>query len=183
MDQFTRVSSEVVHPWAMFSLVQAVVSAPDGQQFHRSFVDSPGAVGVVALTDDGQIVLVSQYRAAIDAVLTEIPAGLRDVAGEEPLLTAQRELAEEVGLEARDWTWLGRITSAPGVTNSTVEIFLARGLVSVPNDPHGPEEGHMTVAYVPLERAVDEVVNGRLTDSKTCVGVLLADRLLRHNTV
>jgi 8-oxo-dGTP pyrophosphatase MutT (NUDIX family) len=179
MRPFTRISTDVVHPWAMYSLVHAVIEAPSGEQFHRTFVDSPGAVGVVAVTADQKVVLVTQYRAAMGDVLTEIPAGLRDVPGEEPLVTAQRELAEEAGLKASEWQWLGRIASAPGVTNSTVEIFLARGLSAVPTDPHGPEEAHMTVSYLPLGEAVEEVVSGRLSDSKTCVGLLLAERVLR----
>ena len=182
MQHFTRTSAEVVHPWAMYSLVHAVIESPSGQEFHRTFVDSPGAVGVVALTAAGEVVLVSQYRAAMDDILTEIPAGLRDVPGEEPLVTAQRELAEEAGLEASEWQWLGRIASAPGVTNSTVEIFLARGLTAVPTDPHGPEEDHMTISYVPLPEAIEQVVSGDLSDSKTCVGLLLADRALRVDT-
>ncbi|MFM8871600.1 MAG: NUDIX domain-containing protein [Actinomycetota bacterium] len=182
MQHFTRVSADVIHPWAMYSLVHAVIESPSGEQFHRTFVDSPGAVGVVAITEDRKVVLVTQYRAAMGDVLTEIPAGLRDVPGEEPLVTAQRELAEEAGLEASDWQWLGRIASAPGVTNSTVEIFLARGLTDVPTDPHGPEEDHMTISYVPLSEAVEEVVRGRLSDSKTSVGLLLADKALRDGT-
>lgn len=183
MRQFTRISTEEIHPWAMYSLVHAVIEAPSGEQFHRTFVDSPGAVGVVAISADEKVVLVTQYRAAIGDVLTEIPAGLRDVPGEEPLITAQRELAEEAGLQASEWQWLGRIASAPGVTNSTVEIFLARGLAEVPREPHGPEEDHMTITYVPLSEAVEEVVRGRLSDSKTCVGLLLADRVLRVEDV
>ena len=183
MESFARISADVVHPWAMYSLVHAVVEAPDGERFHRTYVDSPGAVGVVALTGEGEVVLVSQYRAAMDCLLTEIPAGLRDVQGEEPLVTAKRELAEEAGLEASEWSWLGRIASAPGVTNSTVEIYLATGLKSVPNQPHGPEERHMTVEYRPLGNAMADIISGRLTDSKTCVGLLLADRLMRNDTV
>jgi len=182
MQQFTRVSADVIHPWAMYSLVHAVIESPSGEQFHRTFVDSPGAVGVVALTAEGEVVLVTQYRAALGDVLTEIPAGLRDVPGEEPLVTAQRELAEEAGLQGSEWQWLGRIASAPGVTNSTVEIFLARGLTDVPTDPHGPEEDHMTISCVPLSEAVEKVVRGDLTDSKTCVGLLLADKALRDGT-
>ena len=98
-------------------------------------------------------------------------------------MTAKRELAEEAGLEASEWQWLGRIASAPGVTNSTVEIFLARGLAAVPTDPHGPEEDHMTISYLALSEAVEEVVRGRLSDSKTCVGLLLAEKALRDGRV
>lgn len=178
MDPFRRTSATTVHSWAVWNLVEVEVADPGGAIFRRTFVESPGAVGVVALSHDDGVWLVRQYRAAYDEVLWEIPAGLRDVPGEDPLTTASRELAEEVGLEAGLWEHIGRCSSAPGVTNSDVEIYLARDLGAVPDGPQGPEEEHMTRELVRFPRALAMIDDGVITDSKTVIGLLLAARRL-----
>jgi ADP-ribose pyrophosphatase len=109
----------------------------------------------------------------------EIPAGMRDQEGEDPLVTAKRELREEVGLEADHWLRLGLQISAVGITDSTVEIFLARSLREVPHDRHGPEERHMTIEELPFARAIEMVIDGDIQDAKTVTGLLLTERLLR----
>jgi ADP-ribose pyrophosphatase len=108
----------------------------------------------------------------------EIPAGMRDVADEPPEVTARRELAEEAGLEAAHWRYLGVMASAPGITNSTVEIFAACGLSEVPVERHGPEEDHMEVRRVTLADALSEARKGHITDSKTLVGLQWVAELL-----
>jgi len=170
-----------VHEWAMWSLVRGEFVDPDGKTFTRSFVLSPGAVGVVALRDGAEprVMLVRQYRPALHRMTLEIPAGMRDMEGEDPLITAQRELREEVGLEAAQWQRLGRHTSAPGISNSNVEVFLARQLREVAPDRHGPEERHMTIEEFALRDALAMVVDGRIDDAKTMIGLLLTERLLR----
>ncbi len=180
-----------VHRWAMWELVRGEFTDPLGQSFTRSFVTSPGAVGVVALhetgprgpdtvpRDEATVVLVRQYRPALHRLTLELPAGMRDVEGEEPLVTARRELQEEVGLVAESWVRLGRHVSAPGISDSQVEIFLARNLREVDVDRHGPEEQHMTVERVPLNEALVMVSDGRIDDAKTVIGLLLTERLLR----
>ncbi|MGA1031528.1 MAG: NUDIX domain-containing protein [Ilumatobacteraceae bacterium] len=205
---FRSTATSTVHSWALWSLVRGEFTDPDGASFVRSFVTSPGAVGVVALHGaatgssaaegaggasrasgaDGagsadvmghEVVLVRQYRPALHRLTLELPAGMRDVEGEEPLLTAQRELREEVGLEASQWTRLGRHVSAPGISDSRVEIFLARNLREVGFDRHGPEERHMTIERVALAEALAMVTDGRIDDAKTVIGLLLTERLLR----
>jgi len=170
-----------VHEWAMWSLVRGDFIDPDGEAFTRSFVLSPGAVGVVALRDGEQprVVLVRQYRPALHRMTLEIPAGMRDVEGEDPLITAERELREEVGIEADHWQRLGKHTSAPGISNSSVEVFLARQLRDVDHDRHGPEERHMTIEEFTLQEALAMVADGRIDDAKTVIGLLLTDRVLR----
>lgn len=175
---FRTESLETVHDWTYSRLVTRTVTGPGGDTFSRTYVDSPGAVAVVAVTDDDCIVLVDQYRATVDAYVTEIPAGMRDVDGEEPLLTASRELMEEAGYEAATWTPLGSILSTPGVCNSYVEIFLATGLTEGEAAPHGPEEDAMTVRKVPFDEAVRLALHGDITDSKSVAGILRAARLL-----
>ncbi len=205
---FRSTATSTVHSWALWSLVRGEFTDPDGASFVRSFVTSPGAVGVVALHGaatgskaaegasgdsrvsgaDGaggadvmgyEVVLVRQYRPALHRLTLELPAGMRDVEGEEPLLTAQRELREEVGLEASQWTRLGRHVSAPGISDSRVEIFLARNLREVGFDRHGPEERHMTIERLVLADALAMVTDGRIDDAKTVIGLLLTERLLR----
>ncbi len=182
---FVSAPVVTVHSWAMWSLVRGEFTDPDGETFVRSFVTSPGAVGVVALsesnseTSQSHVMLVRQYRPALHRLTLELPAGMRDRDGEAPLVTAQRELREEVGLEAARWARLGRHVSAPGISDSRVEIFLARDLRKVDHDRHGPEERHMTIERIPLDEALAMVVDGRIDDAKTVIGLLLTERLLR----
>lgn len=180
---FLRATVTRVHDWAMWSLVRGDFIDPDGGSFTRSYVQSPGAVGVVPLYDgvDPMVVLVRQYRPALHRMTLELPAGMRDVEGEDPLLTAKRELREEVGVEAGEWQRLGRHVSAPGISNSSVELFLARELHMVEPDRHGPEERHMTIEQYPLSEAMSMVVDGRIDDAKTVIGLLATERLLRRD--
>ena len=179
-----------LHEWAVWSLVEDHLTSPQGEEFVRTYVDSPGAVGVVVLdaTDfdslkgcrpaEVQTVLVSQFRAPFGESMWEIPAGMRDVVDEPAEVTARRELAEEAGLAAAHWRYLGVMASAPGITNSTVEIFAACGLSDVPVERHGPEEDHMEIRRVSLADALDEARRGHITDSKTLVGLYWVAELL-----
>lgn len=165
-----------IHAWAMFDLRRRTIVAPGGEVFERAHVSTPGAVGVVALTDADEVILVRQYRASLGIRILEIPAGMRDVPGEDPAVTAARELLEETGYEAASLEHLGRILSSPGVTDSVVEIYRASGLVRGASTPHGPEEDDMEVLHVPFADAVRLVDEGEITDSKTVVGLLAEDR-------
>ena len=172
---FSVEDDQLVHAWHVFRLLRRRLRT-GSQSFERTFLDSPGAVGTLAIDDDNHVILVHQYRATIDDMLWEIPAGMRDVEGEESLVTAQSELEEEAGLIAANWERLGSLTAAAGVTNSIVEVFIARQLSEVPLQPHGPEEEHMTVARVSFADAVAMVVDGRITDAKSSIAILLAAR-------
>lgn len=173
---FTVENDEVLHRWYTFTLVRRIIRSPHGVSHERSFVSSPGAVGVVALTPENDVVLVEQYRPSLDTSLLEIPAGMRDVPGEDPGVTARRELLEETGLMADDWVHLGATIGSAAVTNSRVEIFLATGLRSGSRDPHGPEEEEMVIHHIPLSVALSMVESGEIVDSKTSVGLLLVAR-------
>ena len=180
----------VLHSWAVWNLVEDHLSSPVGEDFVRTYVDSPGAVGVVVIdapnfaslagrrSDEVSVLLVSQFRAPFGDVMWEIPAGMRDVADEPAELTARRELAEEAGREAEHWRYLGVMASAPGITNSTVEIFACCGLSDVPVERHGPEEDHMEIREVTLAAALDECRRGHITDSKTIIGLQWVAELL-----
>lgn len=162
----------------MFRLLTRSVTPPTGDVFERTYVSTPGAVAVVAVTRAGEVVLVSQYRASFGDVVMEIPAGMRDIEGEAPEVTAIRELQEETGFVAHDMTFLGRCLSSPGVTDSVVEVYLARNVDPGVWSPHGPEEEAMVITTVPFAEALSLLDTGQLTDAKTAYGLLMA--LRRH---
>ena len=157
-------------------VVEVEVEAPDGSHHVREVVRHPGAVGVVPLHDDGTVTLVRQYRAAVEADLWEIPAGLRDVEGEPPEVTAGRELAEEAGLKAERLDHLVTFHNSPGFADESVVVYVASGLSEVPDDRQGIEEQHMLVARVPLADALGMVDDGVVTDAKTVIALLAVDR-------
>ena len=154
--------------------------APDGSIIEREAIRHPGAVGVVPLHDDLSVTLVRQYRVVVDLQMWEVPAGLRDVAGEPTVETAQRELAEEAGLRAAQLDRIVRFHNSPGFADEVVEVFLARGLSAVPDDRQGVEEQHMAVERFPLAEALAMVDDGRITDAKTVIALLATDRHLRR---
>jgi ADP-ribose pyrophosphatase len=173
---FVSTAVDVVHSWAMFRLLRRTIRGPRGDVFDRTYVSTPGAVGVVALTPDNKIILVSQYRSSFDDYVLEIPAGMRDVDGEDPARTAWRELAEETGYVPKTVEYLGSCLSSPGVTDSVLELFIARDVVAGGSAPEGPEEQEMQVLVIPFSEALLMVDRGDLTDAKSVVGILLAAR-------
>jgi ADP-ribose pyrophosphatase len=175
---FVTDSENIVHQWAMFTLVQRHVTSPQGISFERTFVHTPGAVATVAISDNYEIALVEQYRASLGGYVLEIPAGMRDVEGEDPDVTARRELREEAGMDAAHVELLGECLSSPGVTDSSVLVYLATGLSKVDKEPHGPEEDEMILHWLPIKEVLSMVENGQITDAKSAYGILLAAR--RH---
>jgi 8-oxo-dGDP phosphatase len=154
----------------------AEVEGPDGDRFEREVVHHPGAVGVLPLHHDWTVTLVRQYRAAVDAELWEVPAGLRDVADEPTELTARRELVEEAGLEAESVEYLITFHNSPGFADEAVAVYVATGLSEVADDRQGIEEQHMVLDRIALADALDMVDDGRITDAKTVIALLLTAR-------
>jgi len=177
---FATTAVDVVHSWAMFRLLRRTIRGPRGDVFDRTYLSTPGAVGVVALTPENHIVLVSQYRSSFDDYVLEIPAGMRDVVGEDPSRTAWRELAEETGYVPKSVDYLGSCLSSPGVTDSVLELFIARDVVAGGSTPEGPEEQEMQVLVIPFSEALSMVDRGDLTDAKSVVGILLAARRFQY---
>lgn len=151
---------------------------PNGRPFTRDIVRSPGAVAVVPLFEDRTVLLVRQYRAAFDDFVLEIPAGMRDVAGEEPEATARRELIEETGFAADTLIPLHRFYPSVGMTDAVLHVFLATGLREVGRAAHGVEEEHMNVLRLPFDDAVSMVERGEINDAKATIGLLMAARRL-----
>jgi len=175
---FTPTGEETIHQGWVVRLQRATFLDPDGVAFERDVVRHPGAVAVVAVTDAGTVVLVRQYRPAVDRWLLEIPAGTRDVDGEPSEETARRELAEEVGLRADRLERLVRTVITPGFCDEFTDVYLATGLHPVPSDRQGAEERFMEVVEVPLARFDAMVDDGAVIDASTILGVGLAVRRL-----
>jgi ADP-ribose pyrophosphatase len=183
MAQFERISRIVLHEWVLWKLVQSRFRSPQGEEFVRTYVESPGATGIVPVRLNAhgryEVVMVRQYRPALGAYSLEIPAGMRDVEGEDPQSTALRELREETGFTSKDVRPLGQILQAPGITNATVHLYLAVGLTEVAMERHGPEEDDMTVEVLLLDDALRMIETGEIDNAMAVVGLLRTDQLLR----
>lgn len=146
-----------------------------GEPVTRDFVEHTGAVGVLALDEHDRVLLIRQYRHPIRMRDWEIPAGLLDVAGESPLLAAQRELAEEADLEASDWAVLADLHTSPGGSDEAIRVFLARGLREADSAyERTDEEADMLVRWVDLDECVEAVLARRLSNAPLQVAVLAA---------
>ncbi len=157
------------------------VHMPDGSVVQREIVEHPSAVAVVPVDEGGRVVLIRHYRPAMRTRLIEIPAGKLDVDGEASLDAARRELAEEVGLVAGEWSQLTHFANSGGWTDETTTVYLATQLSEVPDPTFVPEaeEADLEVLRIPLAEAVGMAERGEIIDAKTLIGLLLADARLR----
>ena len=169
---FSVVASETLHVGAIFALRADEVRMPGGGTARREIVEHYGAVAVVAIDDDGRIVLVLQYRHAFGRRLWELPAGLLDTGGEDPQVSAARELAEEAGLAAKKWHTLVDLNTAPGFSDESVRVFLATGLSDVARSPGHDEEADLTVRRFTLDEAVTKIYSGEIVNSISVAGIL-----------
>ena len=168
---FRKVSEEAIHVGAVVSLAVGTFEAPDGVRFERDVVHHPGAVSVVPLLGDDTVVLVRQYRAAMDAELLEIPAGKRDVDGEPPEVTAARELQEEVGLRAGRLEKLCEFLNSPGFCDEHSPVYLARDLEVVEAEAVSLEEQYLTIEHHRLADVPAMIGRGDIVDAKTIIGL------------
>lgn len=159
---------------AKTGVVTDEVVMPDGSTAGRDYQVHPGSVAVLAVDEEGRVLVLKQYRHPVRHKLWEIPAGLLDVAGENPLHAAQRELYEEAHLKAGDWRVLVDLYSSPGGSDEAVRIFLARDLSADERERYvvTDEEADMELSRVPLEDLVQAVLAGDLHNSAMMVGVL-----------
>jgi len=163
----------------IFTVYTDKVTMPGDGSAERDVTENKGAVGVVAVDDVGRVVLVRQYRHPVHRRLWELPAGLRDVDGEDLAVTAGRELAEEADLIAGRWDLLVDLHTSPGFSNETIRIFLARDLSAVPeNQRHErhDEEADLEIAWFDLDEAVAMVLRGEITNAAAVGGLLSAAR-------
>ena len=176
--RFRKLSERELHRGFLISLGEGAFVGPDGAEFRRDIVHHPGAVSVVPYEADGTVLLVRQYRAAVDRELLEIPAGKRDVQDEPPELTAHREMAEEVGRQAGRMDLLGTFYNSPGFCDELSFTFLARDLSEVASQAHSVEEEAMSIERHALTDAIGMIGTGEIVDAKTMIGLLLARDLI-----
>lgn len=157
----------------ILSLHEREVLLPNGRRALLSIVEHPGAVAIVPVHANGDVVLLRQFRAAAGGEIWEIPAGTRE-AGEPPARTARRELAEETGLRARRWTRLGEFFTAPGFCTERMTVYLARGLESATAD-RDPDE-ILRPRRIPFSEALRMIDRGVIRDAKTIAGLHLTQR-------
>lgn len=180
MTGFRHLGDHQVADLARLRVVRGSFEAPDGRRFERDIVRNQQVVAMVPLLADGRtVLLVRQYRGPIDSLLLEIPAGLCDIDGEEPLATAARELGEEIGRVAGSLELIARFHPAAGFSDQFVRLYLATELTIVPHNPQGPEEENMTIEEFDLEHLDEAIGDGTLIDSKTLIGLLRTRDLLR----
>jgi 8-oxo-dGDP phosphatase len=177
-ERWPVTSSAVLGQGSFVRLRRDMVRMPDGEEIGRDIIEHPGAVAVVALDSRERVLLIRQYRHPVGRLLWEIPAGLRDVAGEPLRLTAERELLEEAGYRAERWRVLTDTFSTPGISTERLRIFLARGLAEVPEAERSyvreHEEAHLTLAWLSLDEAVARLLAGELHNGVTGIGILSA---------
>jgi ADP-ribose pyrophosphatase len=179
LSRFRKLTERVVYAGSLITAAQAVFEDPSGGTFERDVVHHPGAVVVVPVLEGGdKVLMVRQYRAAIDADLLELPAGKRDVTDEPVDVTAHRELAEEVGMTAGRMEKIAEFHNSPGFCDEHSFLFLATGLEPCDSSAQGVEEEHMTVETLALADVPAMIADGRLTDAKSIIGLLLARELL-----
>ena len=179
MADFRKVGEEIVFRGHLISVAKGTFEDPGGDRFERDLVHHPGAVSVVPVFEYRRtVLLVRQYRAAVDRLLLEIPAGKRDVDGEDPELTAARELEEEVGMRAGRLEKLAEFFNSPGFCDEHSFVYLATGLEQAEISAQGVEEEHMTVEEVALDEVPSLVAQGELVDAKSIIGLALAREAL-----
>lgn len=162
------VGTETLHTGRKFAFAVHIVESAQGHRFHQEFIDHPGAVVLLPVLDGDKVVLIRNYRHAIDGPLWELPAGTVQP-GEEVAITAARELLEETGYRAKKLTQMLEFYPAPGATNEKMHLFLAEELTPGEAAPEPDEE--MQVHLFDLDAALAMIDNGEIVDGKTILGL------------
>ena len=152
------------------------VSLPDGREAAREVVIHKGAAAIVPVDAQGMVTLVRQHRVALDTFTWEIPAGKLDSVSEDPLDCAKREMEEETGLRAANWRRLSHVITTPGFCTEQISIYLATELSQ--HEAHADQDEFLRLQKMPLDEAVNRVMAGEFRDAKTCLGLLMAARVL-----
>ena len=169
------VSSETIAAGGMLTVKRDQVRLPNGNISQREYVMHPGAVVVVPLLPNGNIILEKQFRYPLHQVFIELPAGKID-AGEDILVTGQRELLEETGYSATQWIKIGHQHPCIGYSNEVIHMYLARGLTAGAH--RRDDDEHLEVFEAPFEQCLSMIQNGEITDGKTIVALLFTERYL-----
>ena len=170
------VSSQTIFEGHIIKVTLDEAELPNGKLAGREVVYHPGGVGVLALDENGNVPLVRQFRYPIQRLLLELPAGKLDKEAEDQLEAAKRELSEETGLEAGEWTYLGSMLVSPGFCDEQVHMYLARNLKH--KQQHLDEDEFLNVEYMSFEELLRQVMDGTIVDAKTVAATLKTKILL-----
>jgi ADP-ribose pyrophosphatase len=169
------ISSQTIASGGMLTVKRDQVRLPNGNQAQREYIVHPGAVLVVPVLQNGNIILERQFRYPLNQVFIELPAGKID-AGEDTLITGQRELLEETGYSAAEWISLGHQHPCIGYANEVIYMYIARGLTAGAHQLDADE--HLEVFDLPLAKCIQMVQTGEITDGKTIIALFLAEKYL-----
>lgn len=169
----TRLTSEEIFDGVAIHLFRDEILLPNGNKGVREVVRHPGAVCVLPLTDEGEVIFVNQFRYALNKVTLEVPAGKLEK-GEDPQEAALRELSEETGIEAKKIVPMGALYTTPALMDEIIYMYIATDLVQ--GEQHLDEDEFVNAVKIPLNKAVEMVMNGEISDSKTQTMILKADK-------
>ena len=172
-----KISSRIVYRGDLLHVNEDEVGLPDGSQARREYVMHPGAALILPLFDDGSVLLERQFRYPVGSHFYELPAGKLEP-NEPPLETARRELQEETGYVAAEWRELGRIHPNVGYSNETIDFFLARKLEF--KGAQLDQGEFLETLRLPLADGLDWIRRGRISDTKTILGLFWAEKILRE---
>ena len=165
-----QLTSEYIYNGKIIKLRRDTALLPNGKTSTREVIEHNGGVCVAALTDSDEVLFVKQFRYPYMEIVTEIPAGKRDGADEDPLACGKRELKEETGAEAESFIPLGKLYLSPGYCGEVIWMFAATGLSY--GEQHPDDDEFLSVEKIPLEKAVQMILSGEITDAKTQAAVL-----------
>ncbi len=168
-----KLSSEEIFDGVAIHLFKDEILLPNGNKGVREVIRHPGAVCVLPVTEDGQVVFVNQFRYALNKVTLEVPAGKLEK-GEDPMEAALRELSEETGLTANNIFSIGDLYTTPALIDEVIHMYIATDLIE--GEQHLDEDEFVNTLKMPLNEAVDMVMNGEIKDSKTQTIILKADK-------
>lgn len=174
-----KLTSKQIFDGKVVKLFVDTVELPDGKEAVREIVRHPGAVCVIPVTNEGEVIMVKQYRYAFEQIMLEIPAGKLEP-GEDPFEAVKRELEEESGVVAGNIEYMGEIFTTVAIFDEKIHAYLATDLVF--NDSHPDEDEFLEVEKIPLTTLVDMVMNGEIKDSKTQICILKAHKLLSERS-
>lgn len=165
------IDSEKIFDGRVIKVKKDKVLLPNGKEGIRELVVHPGAVGIIPITNDGKLIVVEQYRKPLERSLVEIPAGKMEP-GEEPEVTAIRELEEETGFGSQSFTYLQTIATSPGFANEVIHLYIAKDLYKIEQPAALDEDEFVELMEVSLEEAEQMIIDGRIFDAKTVIAVM-----------
>lgn len=170
------ISRKSIYEGSVINVDSLTVTLPNGKEAKRDLVTHPGASAVIPVNENGEVYMVRQYRKPLEKVSLEIPAGKLDP-GEDPMVCAGRELKEETGLDAKSIKHAVSIHTTPGFCNEIIHMYVATGLVE--GESCADEDEFISSEKIHVNKLVEMVLNHEITDAKSIIGILLADKVVK----